>query len=104
MLLDGAYYYQYDAEGNRTAKYQNSSDPSLDSSATDITIYTWNNANQMTSAAHYASYADMTADTPVSDWSVTYGVDAFGRMVTRTATVTANDVTTTTTRTSFTTD
>ena len=48
------YYYTYDAEGNRTAKYQISSgsDKSLgtqsspNTDAENITIYTWDNANQ----------------------------------------------------------
>ena len=71
LLFDGMYYYTYDAEGNRTARYEIASgtdmapgvqsDPNSD--AVNITIYTWNNANQMTSATFYATAADWTAGT-----------------------------------------
>jgi hypothetical protein len=71
LLFDGSYYYQYDAEGNRTAKYQISSgsDKSLgtqdspNANAVNITIYTWNNANQMTSVTFYNTAAHWHAET-----------------------------------------
>ena len=57
LLFDGTYYYQYDAAGNRTARYVNSTDSGLDSNATDITIYSWNNANEITAAYYFATYS-----------------------------------------------
>ena len=80
LLYDGTYYYNYDAEGNRTAKFISTSG-ALDSSATDITIYTWNNDNELTSATHYADWSaritarirptgrSSTATTPLGGWS-----------------------------------
>ena len=59
LLYDGTYYYNYDAEGNRTAKFISTSG-ALDSSATDITIYTWNNDNELTSATHYADWTRLS--------------------------------------------
>ena len=47
LLFDGMYYYTYDAEGNRTGQFKSDTGV-LDSTATDITIYTWNNADEMT--------------------------------------------------------
>ena len=40
LLFDGTYYYTDDANGNRTARYENSHEPSLDWYATNITTYT----------------------------------------------------------------
>ncbi len=94
LLFDGAYYYTFDAAGNRTAKFSSSSG-ALDSSATDITIYTWDNRNELTSATHYA---DWTAyhSTHSPDWQIEYGNDAFGRMVTWTQTIAGGESTSTT--------
>ena len=46
VLFDGTYYYLFDAAGNRLARYVNDTTKALDCHATDITIYTWNNANE----------------------------------------------------------
>jgi RHS repeat-associated protein len=83
MLYDGAYFYQYDANGNRIAKYQ-SSTGALDSTATDITIYGWNEKNEMTSIDAYATYADYRAGAAATQIAEQY--DAFGNMVSRTPT------------------
>ena len=87
MLYDGEYYYQYDAEGNRIARYTNTADPALDSNATSITAYTWDNDNQMTGVYNFATgdeyhswlqYRNLSAGgTQVAAMSY----DAFGRMV-----------------------
>ena len=97
LLFDGTYYYAYDAEGNRVAQYKITSgtDTSLgtqaspNSEASDITVYTWNNANEMTSATHYNTAADWTAGTYsyVGEYAVNYAYDALGEMVTRNATL-----------------
>ena len=98
LLFDGTYYLTYDAAGNRTAQFKSDSGV-LDSSATDITIYTWNNANELTSATHYNNYSDYAAGTytQTNEYAVTYGNDAFGQMVTRTAAIGNGTSTTTTT-------
>ncbi len=82
VLFDGTYFYQYDAAGNRIAQYQNSVTNQLDSDATDVTLYAWNNRNELVGIKHYADYSG----TPVADWEITYGVDAFGRTVSRSPT------------------
>jgi RHS repeat-associated protein len=105
LLFDGTYYYSYDADGNRVAQYQITSgtntslgtQASPNSEAYDITIYTWNNANELTSATHYNTYSDYHNGTytQTNEYAITYGNDAFGQMVTRTA-VTGDGGTTTT--------
>ena len=57
LSFDGTYYYQYGAEGNRTAKFKSSDWGTLDSTATDITIYGWDNRNRMISLKHYADWS-----------------------------------------------
>jgi hypothetical protein len=74
VTFDGTYYYTCDAEGNRTAKYQNAESPVLDSDATDITLYGWNNRNQMVSLKHYGTYGG------TADLDIAYNYDAFNRM------------------------
>ena len=60
LLYDGTYNYQHDAEGNLTAKFRSSSgqNAQIDSTASDITIYTWDNRKRLTSVTHYQTYAD----------------------------------------------
>ena len=53
MGFDGTYYFRYDAEGNRTAKYRSPAG-ALDATATDITTYAWNSRRQMTGLTHRA--------------------------------------------------
>jgi hypothetical protein len=54
LLFDGTYYYQYDAAGNRTAKYQlNGSNQPI-----NITGYTWNNANELVAVKQYSSWSN----------------------------------------------
>ena len=75
MQDSDGYYYTYDAEGNRTAQYENSHGPSLDSYATDITSYTWDGKNELTSVKHQSTYGGSVG------WEIDYAYDAFGRMV-----------------------
>ena len=58
MLFDGTYSYQYDADGNCTAKYISSNgwDPQIDSTATDITTYTDDNRNRLTQVESFDTY------------------------------------------------
>jgi YD repeat-containing protein len=74
VTFDGTYYYQFDAEGNRIAKFK-SDTGALDDTATDITTYTWDNRNRMTSLMHQDSYGGDP------DLLIEYGYDVFNRMV-----------------------
>ncbi len=78
LTFDGEYYYLYDQEGNRTARFKSTHD-ALDSSATDITIYGWDNRNRMTSLTHYATYSDYTTGPTAADMAVSYQYDALDR-------------------------
>jgi len=80
LTYDGTYYYTYDAEGNRVAKFK-SSTGQLDSTSTNITTYQWNNANELVGLAQYTNYSTYQARNPASQVAYTY--DAFGRMVSR---------------------
>ena len=82
MLFDGTYYYNYDAAGNRVAKFL-SSTGAFDSTASDITIYKWNNANELMSAKTYSTWTAYMSGTASSESD--YGYDAFARMVSETA-------------------
>ena len=53
----------------------------MDSTATNITTYQWNNANQLT-AVRVHQLLDLPVGHDTSE--VDYGYDAFGRMVSRT--------------------
>ena len=87
VLFDGQYYYNYDAEGNWTARYMNSTDSGLDCHATDITIYTYNNDNEMTAEYHFGTYSAYHLAVEANDLDngtslvATMENDAFGRMV-----------------------
>jgi hypothetical protein len=74
VTFDGTYYYAFDAEGNRIAKYLSGSG-ALDDTAIDITTYTWDNRNRMTMLTHTATYGA----TP--DLQVQYTFDISNRMV-----------------------
>ena len=77
MLYDGTYYYTYDPDGNRTAQFKSSTGV-LESGATEITTYVWNDKNQLTAVNYQAAYGD----TPEN--LATYTYDAFGRVVSET--------------------
>jgi len=66
MLYDGQYYYTYDADGNRTSKYQLSG-----GIQTNVTHYTWNTAGELTAVNG-------------PNGNATYAYDAFGQMVSET--------------------
>ena len=53
----------------------------LDSTATDITTYQWNDKDQLTAVDHYTNYTNYQSRT--DDSEVDYADDAFGRMVSR---------------------
>ena len=74
VLFDGTYYYTYDAEGNRTAKFK-STDGQLDSTATEITTYTWDNRDRLTSVSYQAAFGGAYS------YVVDYTYDALNRLV-----------------------
>jgi RHS repeat-associated protein len=81
VLYDGTYFYRYDVAGNRIAKFK-SDTGLLDSSATDITIYKWNEENELTAVTTYEYYSNYSSAT---DGSVTdFGYDPFRQMVSTT--------------------
>ena len=96
LLFDGTYTYSYDTEGNQTARWIASTTSPLETQPgpgdTDITIYTWDNRDRLTSVTHYADYdaytgTGMTSPTP--DMTVSYIYDAFNRWIGETMTTSA---------------
>ena len=73
VTFDGTYYYQFDTEGNRTARYKSTTGV-IDDTATDITTYAWDNRNRMTGLTHQAFY-EATPDLEIS-----YSYDIFNRL------------------------
>ena len=62
LLFDGTYTYLVRRRGNQTARLGRQHDqPAGDAAGrgdTNITIYTWDNRNRLTSVTQYATYAD----------------------------------------------
>ena len=91
VLFDGTYYYLFDAAGNRVARYVNDTTKALDSNATDITIYTWNNVNELAGVYSFSSYSEYHSAVEAgnlddgSSLVAAYSDDAFGRVVAETA-------------------
>jgi len=57
LLEDGTYRYDYDGEGNRTAKYKdNDSSDDQSSGDTDITEYTWDHRNRLVKVTFRSTY------------------------------------------------
>jgi RHS repeat-associated protein len=83
LLCDGTYTYAYDAEGNRTEKFIDTNhDGVLDAGDTDVTEFTWDNRDRLTEVDHFTTYTNYADGT--SDQIVTYGYDAFNRLIRRT--------------------
>jgi len=80
LLFDGTYRYQYDKEGNRTARFVSSTGV-LNSTASDITIYTWDYHNRLAMETHYSTYANYQSGS--SNQIVAYTYDFAGRMIRR---------------------
>jgi uncharacterized delta-60 repeat protein/RHS repeat-associated protein len=80
LLFDGTYHYQYDKDGNRTARFI-SSTGKLDSSATEITIYAWDYENRLATETTYSNYSNYQSGT--SDLIVAYSYDYLGDMIRR---------------------
>lgn len=84
VLFDGTYSYQYDADGNVTARWNSSVAEAQPSTGdTNITIYTWDNRNRLTAVTSYATYADYTATTPTPSQTIAYTYDIFDNLIGR---------------------
>ena len=76
LLSDGTYYYAYDAEGNRIAKFiDTDADGLLDAGDTSITQYTWDARNRLTEVTNYATFGGSTTQV------VDYFYDAENRWI-----------------------
>ena len=60
---------------------RNGTTGALDDTATDITKYTWDYGNRMTSLTHYATYSDYETGPTAADIDISYTYDAFDRQV-----------------------
>ena len=79
LLFDGTYTYEYDAEGNRTARFvDNDSDGIVSSGDTDITEYTWDHRNRLTGVVNRDTYGGAATQ------AVDYFYDVFDRRISRT--------------------
>ncbi len=87
LLFDGTFYYTYDAAGNRTAKYQLNGDV-----PTNITGYTWNNANELVAVKQYSSWSNYLSHSGATS-EIDYTYDAFGNKVSRTVKDSGGNVT-----------
>ena len=84
LTTDGAYAYQYDAEGNRTRRYVDE-DESGDYSAgdTDVTEYAWDHRNRLTNVKDYDGNGMATTSDDTLVQEVTYTYDAFNQLISR---------------------
>ena len=79
LSTDGTYTYQYDPEGNLTARYvDEDEDGELDADDTNVTNFGYDYRNRLTNVAYCAEFGDP------ADWSVDYVYDAFNRRISRT--------------------
>jgi RHS repeat-associated protein len=83
LISDGTYTYQYDAEGNRVARWvaSTSNETAPGTGDTDITVYTWDNRNRLTKVTHFATFANYSNTTSVPDQVVDYIYDVFNRRI-----------------------
>ena len=80
LLSDGTYWYAYDAEGNRTARFIDANhDGVLDAGDTDITEYTWDARNRLVEVRDYATFAALGGNSP--DQVVDYLYDVENRWI-----------------------
>ncbi|NLE37604.1 MAG: hypothetical protein GX621_06220, partial [Pirellulaceae bacterium] len=83
LISDGVYRYLYDYEGNRTVRYVDAdTSGTFNSGDTDVTAYTWDYRNRLTSVGEFATYATWTAETPTQ--TVSYAYDHQNRLIRKT--------------------
>ncbi len=93
LLSDGVYRYDYDREGNRTAKYIDKDDSkTLSVGDTDVTAYGWDQRNRLVAVSHLGTWTanaaaavprQSAAALPGSDLELRYTYDAFDRRIRR---------------------
>ncbi len=76
VTFDGTYHYQYDPEGNRTAKFVDGTpaNGTLDSGDTNWTKYTWDHRNRLIRVESGATFG-------TTDVTVTFGYDWLNRWI-----------------------
>jgi RHS repeat-associated protein len=78
LTSDGTYTYQYDAEGNRTAKFiDNDGNWALSAGDTDVTQYTWDHRNRLVGVTFRDVQEDLTTK------EIAYVYDPFNRLIAR---------------------
>jgi RHS repeat-associated protein len=78
LTSDGTYTYQYDAEGNRTAKFiDNDGNWALSAGDTDVTQYTWDHRNRLVGIA----FRDVQEGPTTKE--IEYVYDPFNRLIGR---------------------
>ena len=93
---DGTYHYVYDAEGNRTARFEdNDGDDLLSTGDTSVTEYTWDHRNRLTEVTQRATH-----NGPIIH-SVTHTYDPFDQWIGRTVDTDGDGTTATPERTVF---
>ena len=93
MATGAGYSYQYDNDGNRIAQWVDNNgvqESSPQEGDTNITIYTWDYRDRMTSVTTYASYDAWKGigedSSPMPTQTVTYTYDIFNRWLGETVT------------------
>ena len=102
MATGAGYSYQYDGEGNRTARWTNNhtgvSETSPQPDDTDITTYQWDNRNRLVTVQHFATYSDYSTTTPTNptwDQAVQFTYDFANRWIGETVTTIGQSTTVT---------
>jgi RHS repeat-associated protein len=85
---DGTFTYEYDNEGNRTARFVDNGDGVLGSGDTDITEYDWDHRNRLTKVTERDSYNGAATQT------VEYEYDYQNQLIGRTLDADGNPATT----------
>jgi YD repeat-containing protein len=79
VTFDGTYTYQYDADGNETARWiagtTGETHPGTNSGDYQITTYTWDDRNRLMEVDSYTTAAQYNAQTPTQTVKDTYDVE-----------------------------
>lgn len=74
---DGTYFYEYDAEGNRTARFVDDGDGLLGLGDLEVTLYDWDHRNRLTSVLSYDTFGG------TEQKRVEHGYDVFNQWISR---------------------
>jgi RHS repeat-associated protein len=93
LLSDGTFRYDYDREGNRTAKYRDADrSGTLSAGDKDVSVYGWDQRNRLVAVSHVGTWTaaaaavgglPVAAALPGSDLELRYTYDAFDRRIRR---------------------